>query len=358
MDRNGRRGALGAVAGLLVCSMALLPSASCVSSAGKRVDQRWLVRELAESEAAVRSLHCAGRLATVEGDEFRDSYLTVPAGAPFDEAFHKGELEWALVEGATAGRQYVRKSLRCEHLAADPADLTGGYRLSGLYSRLEQEFAFDGQSGTSLAANGALLPIGTDPDNVPVANVARITAQSPVPEPGFGDLQGLTLWAAGDALSRCLQKGRARYVGSEATQDGRLLCRVDVASQRHEGLEIRLWVDASRGFAVVRRQHVYLDAPPGMEVYEETLSVDLKEWAPGVWFPREVIFGGSQPAEVGRLLVDSVQVNQELDGTLFTVQFPPGTQVTDEVRGVRYTVPHAASPSGPVPGQAAGLHGT
>jgi hypothetical protein len=343
--------------GSVVAAAALL-IALAGTTRGASLSEDDLLHWLESSEEAFTSLRCLGRVAILGGGEFHDSYLAVPASAPFDHAFHKGDLEWAFVGDPSAGKVYVGESLRIGHLEEHPSSPTGGYRRSDRYSMLEREFAFDGEFGTSLNARSALLPIGTVSAGTSMLRVGAVTAAPPVPEPGFGDLQGLTLWAAGDALSRCLQKGRARYVGSEATQDGRLLCRVDVASQRHEGLEIRLWVDASRGFAVVRRQHVYLDAPPGMEVYEETLSVDLKEWAPGVWFPREVIFGGSQPAEVGRLLVDSVQVNQELDGTLFTVQFPPGTQVTDEVRGVRYTVPHAASPSGPVPGQAAGLHGT
>jgi hypothetical protein len=103
------------------------------------------------------------------------------------------------------------------------------------------------------------------------------------------------------------------------------------------------WFDPSRGFALLRYKKVRSQSG-GEQLTSRIEVTELKEVAPGIWWPMEVI-SVARPYESGepwRRIVyraSSVVANDpNFDESIFTVPFPDGYLIDDQVASKKYTV--------------------
>ena len=102
---------------------------------------------------------------------------------------------------------------------------------------------------------------------------------------------------------------------------------------------MRVYFSLDHGYTPVRYE--YLSGPKPEAVAATVEVTSLEEVAPGLWFPS----GGAMlipdhTDEEGNYYQASskILVNQGLTDEHFDIEFPPGTKVTDEIKGTKYVV--------------------
>ena len=67
-------------------------------------------------------------------------------------------------------------------------------------------------------------------------------------------------------------------------------------------------------------------------------DIELKEHDSGLWLPREISVVQGLSGFGSRITVDAIEVDPPVEPSEFVVDMPMGTQVTDDVEGLRYVV--------------------
>ena len=92
--------------------------------------------------------------------------------------------------------------------------------------------------------------------------------------------------------------------------------------------------DLSKGAALTEMAELY--SPNGPR--SRWTRITLKQWAENIWGPAEILIVNPDFGDGSRTVIEQVEVNPPLEESLFWAPMPPGTQVTDDVRGMRYVV--------------------
>ena len=141
------------------------------------------------------------------------------------------------------------------------------------------------------------------------------------------------MWQAEEGtLADVFQKG-AELVSTSEMIDGRRCALVLVSDHfGAKGVTERYWLDMERGFSLVRFERRDY---PGKVVWVLS-DIVLKEVAPNLWYPVEGINYEPRTGRAFKYHADTVMVNQGLPDSDFTLEFPPGTGVTDERNMTKY----------------------
>lgn len=97
-------------------------------------------------------------------------------------------------------------------------------------------------------------------------------------------------------------------------------------------------VDAQKGFSIVGRRR---DVPTSIGLMHTSLTNDVFEAAPGIWFSqkqvhRQVLDGNVVREFQTEVIPGTLTVNQPIPSSRFELRFPKGTKVSDQIRNVIY----------------------
>lgn len=275
------------------------------------------------SEDAVRSLYVHGSRQWVRRT------LSKKGICPDLEEFKSTELvqnmEWAFLSNPYSGKLYHRS------LGTSPWE-------EGLHPTAfaEKRRAFNGEYATSLTAQQIYDKSGprSDPAGNPEFDkYGRIAVSSSPAKYSPVTLRGHTLWMYEKSFSQCLKDKDAIFSGSEVV-NGLPLYKIEFPPRGRITLRHVVFLDPSRGFSIAHQRWI---RPDTGETEWETMSVELAEVKPGVWYP-EVVVLRQGDTDYTRYVIEKVQINDDLPDSLFTVQFPNGTYIRDERTGAGYVV--------------------
>jgi len=129
----------------------------------------------------------------------------------------------------------------------------------------------------------------------------------------------------GETLAELFRRKGAEVLSLDEEIDGRRCALVLVRGHFAEGIDERYWLDVERGFSLVR-----FERQDGLGRTVWTLQdIVLREAAPGVWYPVQGFTCDPHKGGAARYSARLVKVNQGLPDSDFTIEFPPGTSVTD-----------------------------
>jgi len=102
---------------------------------------------------------------------------------------------------------------------------------------------------------------------------------------------------------------------------------------------LRVYFSVHHGYAPVRYEYMR-GGEPGFEQVAFTVEVhSLEQVGEGLWFPSSGVINRTGDKQVDAWQATSkILVNQGLAEKDFDVEFPPGTKVQDEIKGVEYVV--------------------
>jgi len=119
---------------------------------------------------------------------------------------------------------------------------------------------------------------------------------------------------------------------------------IKIASKAAEFSRQSYWLDPNRGFALLGHKYT-TTLEDGTEVLRNYIEVSkLKEVAAGIWWPTEAskVSRPYEPGKPYRRFVyrasNVVANNPNFDENIFTVPFPDGYLIDDQVAGRKYTV--------------------
>jgi hypothetical protein len=108
----------------------------------------------------------------------------------------------------------------------------------------------------------------------------------------------------------------------------------------------RVYLDISRDFSVIRfdewtpmRNEVDATVYPGQELTIRRHCRDLRDYGNGVWLPRQIevlSYKHGKVVERHTSLIESLEINKEIPGSVFTDLLPEGILVSDLVRKAVY----------------------
>jgi len=141
-------------------------------------------------------------------------------------------------------------------------------------------------------------------------------------------LQQYTFWRENTPLSKAIRSGEVELLGVKLL-DGQPMYYLGHTPKAESMAVALLYIDPSRGYSIVSIIRA-ADFTAQTRI-AETVKIELREVIPGVWFPIEVINTfGMQRQYVTQVTVEEVRLNEPLDQELFTLDFPPGTEVKDD----------------------------
>jgi hypothetical protein len=116
--------------------------------------------------------------------------------------------------------------------------------------------------------------------------------------------------------------------------------------------DVKAWIDTGRDFRPLKVE-VFIRTGSKRRLFRRIHDIKLKE-LDGVWFPVEGkrdtfttkwAYFSAPSVPTRRLLVDvnSLKINSGIESEKFTVKFPPGCKVRDELRQTEYVVPSPKS---------------
>jgi len=151
-------------------------------------------------------------------------------------------------------------------------------------------------------------------------------------------------------LSTALRKeGFVRFEEDQGEINGfpvaraELLIEAPSSSAAHKLPYTRVYFSTAHSYTPVRYEYV----SPTANGPQVTASVDvtsLEQVSPGLWFPSAGCLTLMGDNLKNRYQATEIVVNQGLSDEDFHVEFPPGTQVKDEVTGERYLVKSTEEP--------------
>lgn len=100
-----------------------------------------------------------------------------------------------------------------------------------------------------------------------------------------------------------------------------------------------IWFDPKLNYLV--RKSVQFPHPGDRSSWYEEEVASFREWKPGIFFPEVVIRRkgeGGQLSLMDRVVFQDVRINEPIDPTVFLLNFPADTTVTDVLKGVKYEV--------------------
>jgi hypothetical protein len=108
--------------------------------------------------------------------------------------------------------------------------------------------------------------------------------------------------------------------------------------------DVSYWLDPAHGFALRGKKSIAKYEDGHEEIAHFVKVTKLKETAPGIWWPMEVV-SVSRPYEDGKpwrryvYRASNVVANDpNFDESIFTVPFPDGYSIDDQVTGRKYVV--------------------
>ena len=116
-------------------------------------------------------------------------------------------------------------------------------------------------------------------------------------------------------------------------------------------LRCEIWADPSKNYLVRRVvSHVTMEGAAGKGRLEGEVT-SFREVKPGVFFPESMelrIFHKGQ--EINRMVtrLTSIHINEPLPMSVFKMSFPPGTVVSDQVRGTTFRIDQEGKMAGPL----------
>jgi len=97
------------------------------------------------------------------------------------------------------------------------------------------------------------------------------------------------------------------------------------------------WLDPNRGFALLRFDN-FREDQDGIERLESSINVTkLEQVAENIWWPMEAYFVSSPRKRFVYRASDIVANDPNFDESIFTVSFPDGYLIDDQVTGRKYT---------------------
>lgn len=115
--------------------------------------------------------------------------------------------------------------------------------------------------------------------------------------------------------------------------EGKKYVRVDF--KRQGEMELSAWFDPTVNYLVAR----YVGNNSNSGIRDEHVVKNFLEPEPGVFFPAAVHYkvrGGDKLTLETSVVVKSIRINDKIEPNVFSLVFPKGTAVTDEIAGVRY----------------------
>jgi hypothetical protein len=116
--------------------------------------------------------------------------------------------------------------------------------------------------------------------------------------------------------------------------------RADFLQEQTKQVCIRIFFSVDHGYTPVRYEYVNKGMP------DLTFEVSsLEKVAEGLWFPSSGLISGSgivsssgEERVNGFQIISKILVNQGLTDEHFDIEFPPGTEVRDEIKDLEYVV--------------------
>lgn len=170
--------------------------------------------------------------------------------------------------------------------------------------------------------------------------------------PGRGLVFHEQVWGLGGPESYAAMlrdaKSSSRIVGEEQLEELRTL-KIECRSQTPpSNTLVELWLAIDRQYLPVR--HRCTITTPDETIVWDTKLQDIREVAPGIWYPHEIIltFPGVDPAFTTRWTATAVEVKETAAET-FAPPFPPETLVNDLVEDKVYLVEAEDAEQAPLP---------
>lgn len=163
------------------------------------------------------------------------------------------------------------------------------------------------------------------------------------------------VWDGNDerTLDEMFRKYEPRMVSTDTKLEDRRCVVVSVVDDL--GLRHKFWLDRDRAFHILR----YEQSDYQGRLYSVWSDIAPKEVSPNLWYPVAALCYSPLRTSGVRYRASLVKVNQGLPDSDFEIEFPPGTYVTDERVGTKYTVMDVPTPPearrkaeirGPAPG--------
>jgi hypothetical protein len=132
---------------------------------------------------------------------------------------------------------------------------------------------------------------------------------------------------------------RGRIDNTIRNIDGFNTISADILYETTDKTWMRVYFSVDHNYTPVRYE--YIKGLTGDEVSLVVEVHSLKKVGQYLWFPSEgVIYDTYDPNEADLYKATSnIIVNQGLEDSVFDIEFPLGTTVYDEIRGIKYTVP-------------------
>jgi hypothetical protein len=147
-------------------------------------------------------------------------------------------------------------------------------------------------------------------------------------------------WSFAKPLSTAVAAGQLVFEGSEEVA-GVATYRVVLPPDPETYRKVRAWFAPQYGFNPVKLELFY-DGDGRKAEQRESLQVfsNFSEVSPGIWYPLEswTYWVDFNPPEACHSRITSVKINTNLPDRQFTVTFPAGTHVQDELKGTKHVV--------------------
>ncbi len=115
--------------------------------------------------------------------------------------------------------------------------------------------------------------------------------------------------------------------------------RADLLQEQTKNVYLRIYFSVDHGYTPVRYEHMS-GGKPGFEQVPLAFEVhSLEQVSEGLWFPSSGLISSADDKRAdGFQVIGKILVNQGLTDEDFDIEFPPGTKVQDEIKGVKYVV--------------------
>jgi len=97
---------------------------------------------------------------------------------------------------------------------------------------------------------------------------------------------------------------------------------------------LRIYFSVEHGYTPVRFEYIRT----GSEISSSVEVNSLQKVADGLWFPRSGVVNNHDKSRSEYKAIGNIVINQGLREEDFDIEFPTGTQVDDQVRGIKYIV--------------------
>jgi hypothetical protein len=150
-------------------------------------------------------------------------------------------------------------------------------------------------------------------------------------------------------LDEILGRDHTVLDASKGTGGGKKWLRVDFRSSK--GFHYKVRLDPEVNYLIDRVDSIYtrIDPDKPTEVRSEFVVTSFKEVLPAVFFPETIVskqFARGRLEVTHTIEITDIRLNQQPAAGSFDLVFPPGTYVTDKIRGTTYRAGGDQAPVG------------